>query len=460
MFTGVHSGWNNNGNLYMSITGFNPASPISVNLTLDDIEFDITGQGGFNPAIPNGGGSALLHSWNNSGAVELVNSTFDEAGFLSSFNFLTFDGFSALGTYAIENNIFTRTSNSGVVRHVGNRLQNVAASLVGNSFEEGSYLDLYGDISQVALTSNTFRTVDGGYGIRITDPVVGLPSLLGINVFTGPGLPLKYVDAANNKFVSLVGSFMINGASFTKITAGGQGNDTINLAANFEDWANGDDGNDSITGSGRADYLIGGNGNDTIRGGSSSDTIEGGEGIDRLFGEGGGDSIDGGGSRDFLYGNNGNDTLSGGTGDDRLNGGNGNDSLVGGDGSDLLIGGNGSDTLTGGDGLDTYVFNALLGPTNVDRITNMVLTGASRDEIRLQNAIFIGLPPGALPAANFTANATGTAIGTGPQIVYDNAGLGAGSLYWAPAGTSGSQTLFAELDNAPVGLTATSFLVI
>ncbi|WP_323205233.1 calcium-binding protein [Synechococcus sp. BA-132 BA5] len=395
-----------------------------MDLTLDDVMVAVTGQFGFDP-VTGSGGSAFLHSWNNNGNVQILNSTFDEAGFLGSFNILAFPGFVQTGLVTISGNTFTRSLNTAVVREQGNLLANIAATLTGNTFEKGSYLDLYGVLQSITLTSNTFATISDGFGIRITGPTVTpAPVLAGTNVFTGPGLPLKYVDSSNNKFVSLVGSVTVNGTSFNKLTAGGQGNDVITLADGFADWVNGDNGNDTINGGNLNDYLIGGDGDDNILGLAGSDTLEGG------------------------FGN------------DNLRGGTGNDILIGGEGNDILLGGLGNDTLTGGNGRDSYVFDALLGPTNVDRITRMDISGPSRDAIRLDDAIFVGLTPGVLPAVNFTANATGTASGLNPQVVYDNSGAGAGRLFWAPLGTAGSTTLFATLSNAPSALSATSFLVI
>lgn len=424
-FRGTQRGWDDNGNLYMSLTTFSAAAPITVDLKLDDVMVEVTGQLGFNP-VTGTGGSAFLHSWNNNGKVEILNSTFDEAGFRSSFNILGFGGFVQTGLVTITGNTFTRSLNTAVVREQeGNRLANIAATLTGNTFDNGSYLDLYDVSKPITLTSNTFATISGGFGIRITGPTVtSAPVLAGTNVFTGPGLPLKYVDSSNNKFVSLVGSVTVNGTPFTRLTAGGQGNDTITLSGSVADWVNGDDGNDSINGGNLNDYLMGGSGADTLFGGTGNDQ---------------------------LYGGIGNDVLGGDSGDDILSGDSGND---------ILNGALGNDTLTGGSGTDFYQFTTTLGPTNVDTITNMVLTGTSIDTIRLDDAIFVGLATGALPAANFTSNATGTASGILPQVVYDNAGAGAGDLFWAPSGTAGSLTLFATLSNAPTGLSASSFVVI
>ncbi|MBD2719360.1 hypothetical protein [Synechococcus sp. FACHB-909] len=314
-FRGTHTGWNGNGNLYMSLTSFSATSPITTSLTLDDVTVTIKGQGGFNP-LTGAGGSAFLHSWNNSGSLLIRDSLFDEAGFLSSFNILNFTGSVATGSVQISGNTFTRSENQTVVRPTGNILGNVTATLSGNIFENGSYLDLYDVSKLITLTSNTFSTIANGFGLRINGPTVGvLPVLAGTNVFSGPGLALKYVDPGTNKSISLTGTSIVNGASFTKLTAGGQGNDTLTLAAGFTDWVSGDDGNDSISTGDLADVLLGGAGNDTLTGGTGNDTIRGGAGNDTInhtVDSDGVDAVDGGADTDALVltSGSGNQTLT------------------------------------------------------------------------------------------------------------------------------------------------------
>jgi len=276
-FTGTHAGWARNGNKYFSLTSFNAAAPITVPLTLTNVTVGITGQGnGFNGTT---GGSSFLHSWNNNGPVSITNSIFDESGFASSFNLLTF-GTTAAGNYTLSNNLFRRTTNQ-TVRPEGNRLGSVVASLTSNTFQDGSYLDLYGTLSSITLTSNTFTTVADGFGIRVTSPNTGAsPTLAGTNVFTGPGLPLKYVNAAANTSYTLTGgTITVNGTAFSNLIAGGQGADTISGTANA-DWINGDDGADIISGLAGNDRLLGGAGNDTIIGGTGNDTMTGGADTD------------------------------------------------------------------------------------------------------------------------------------------------------------------------------------
>jgi Ca2+-binding RTX toxin-like protein len=275
LITGVHRGWNGNGNLYMSLRSFNAAAPLNTSLTLTGVRANLTGQGGF---LGTTGGSAFLHSWNNNGPVTISGSTFDEAGFASSFNFLTF-GSTVAGNYTLTGNTFFRSSND-TVRPEGNRLGSVEANLTDNIFQDGSYLDLYGNVGSVTLHDNTFATIAGGYGIRVNDPVLGTPTLSGTNVFTGAGLALKFVKATAGS-TSLAGAVTVNGSSFSNLIAGGQAADTITgTAAN--DWISGDDGADSISGLAGDDFILGGAGNDTLIGGLGADTLTGGSGNDQF----------------------------------------------------------------------------------------------------------------------------------------------------------------------------------
>jgi Ca2+-binding RTX toxin-like protein len=276
LITGAHSGWNGNGNLYMSLRSFNAAAPLNTSLTLTGVTANLTGQGNsFNGTT---GGSAFLHSWNNNGAVTISGSNFDEAGYASSFNFLTSSPIAA-GNISLTNNTFRRTSNA-TVRPEGNRLVSVVANLSGNTFQDGSYLDLYGNVGSVTLNANTFTTIANGYGIRITDPVLGTPTLSGTNVFTGDGLALKFVKATAGS-TTLAGAVTVNGSSFSSLIAGGQAADTITgTAAN--NWISGDDGADSISGLNGNDVMLGGAGNDTLIGGAGFDTLTGGSGNDKF----------------------------------------------------------------------------------------------------------------------------------------------------------------------------------
>ncbi len=113
------------------------------------------------------------------------------------------------------------------------------------------------------------------------------------------------------------------------------------------------------------------------------------------------------------------------------------------------------DTLSGGAGLDRFRFDtAPNATTNADRISGFV---AADDAIELENAVFAKLTKtGALAAANFRANASGTAADTNDFVVYetDTGRL----LYDADGSGAGAAVLIATLTGAPV-ITAADFFV-
>jgi len=411
-FNGVHRGWDGNGGLYMSLASFNYASPVNVSLTFSNSSVNITGQQNFvaSDASPTAGGSAFLHSWNNTGTVTLDNVNFNENGFLSSFHFLSFSPSSLnpapLGNYLIRNNIFRRSqAASRVVRYKGNVLENVNATVQGNIFQDGSYLDIIGTASLVSFAgSNTFNTIAGGVGIRGTrrelaaatgNPVLQANAQL---TFSGPGLPLRFLSNTNNDTFRLdtVGgglsrNISIGAFSFQEVIAGGQGDDLITPAGTTTNvWINGDDGNDIITGSSGNDQLLGGGNNDLINGSFGSDSIDGGSGADTI------------------NGGIGNDNLGGGSENDLLSGDDGQDILRGDQGNDTLIGAAGEDTLTGGLGAD--VFKLGIDQVDLDTITDFSIP-EDQLAVAAQTAFVAPQIDQVLTAANYAQIASLAAMG-------------------------------------------------
>ncbi len=144
----------------------------------------------------------------------------------------------------------------------------------------------------------------------------------------------------------------LTGSGEEDFITGDDGNDILS-GKKRNDGLHGGGGNDSLLGGSGDDLLMGGADQDTLKGGVDHDTLNGGDGSDRLFGQSGDDSLNGGLADDVLRGGTGNDTLDGEEGSDRLYGDAGEDSLIGGEGEDLLKGGTDNDQLQGGDGSDT-----------------------------------------------------------------------------------------------------------
>lgn len=142
-------------------------------------------------------------------------------------------------------------------------------------------------------------------------------------------------------------------------------------------------------------------------------------------------------SNNSLYGTSGADYIVGLGGNDVLSGRAGNDRLDGGAGNDRLYGGTGSDTLTGGAGLDSFAFQDAL-TSGIDRITDF---SSADDTIRLENAVFKGLPGGTLSSAAFYV---GTAAHDATdRIVYNQS---TGALYFDIDGSGSAEAQqFAQL---------------
>ena len=139
------------------------------------------------------------------------------------------------------------------------------------------------------------------------------------------------------------GDDVITGTAAGNSIQGGAGNDTLSgLGGN--DFLNGQAGDDTLSGGLDNDTLTGGLGSDTIDGGDGNDTLIGG--LNTSFGPQPGDGAD------ILRGEGGNDVIRGGDGDDLLEGGDGDDNLRGDAGSDIMDGGAGEDFVS-------YFFSAL-----------------------------------------------------------------------------------------------------
>jgi len=430
-FTGTHTGWAGNGNNYISLTVSNPltgsTSTNSSSLIFKDSDVSINGipGNGFNGTS---GGAAFIQSWNNEGEVTLSGNTFDESGYLAAFQFYNSPGTGSpnLGMYTISDNTFLRTTNK-TTRSRGERLENVSAILSGNSFNDGSFLDIYGESSGITIQTNTFNTIEGGYGIRATQvntstgaTLLGMPVFSGVQTFTGPGLPLKYVSSVSPSggafLITNAGGILVNGKSFTRMSAGSQAADSItSLFGVTNDWVNGDDGDDTIDGGAGNDCLLGGTGNDSIIGGTGNDTIEGGPGADILSGGTGTDILSYASSSGAVTVNLATNTVSGGdatgdtiTGFEDFIGSAFADTFTGTTGSNSICGGMGNDTLTGAGGQDRFKW---LSGDGSDTITDYLSTGAGQFDYFVLQDIFNNTAGGAaLNASDFQTRLTLDAI--------------------------------------------------
>ncbi len=197
-------------------------------------------------------------------------------------------------------------------------------------------------------------------------------------------LSLSRLTAVENLTYTGTGNTALIGNSLSNVLRGSTSNDLLN----------GGTGADVLVGGAGDDVYVVDNANDAVTeaAGEGTDTIQSGvtlrlaDGVENLT-LAGFSAINGTGNAEHnrMVGNTAKNTLDGGLGDDMLDGGSGNDVLLGGDGDDRLIGGNGVDVLTGGDGADHFLFDKLLGRTNIDTITDFA---SGIDKILLDDAVF------------------------------------------------------------------------
>ena len=127
--------------------------------------------------------------------------------------------------------------------------------------------------------------------------------------------------------------------------------------------------------------------------------------------------------------------------------------IVGNAGDNVLNGGSGADVLKGGGGSDAFAFTTSLVAGNIDTITDFSVA----DTIRLSSTIFNTIVgTGTLTAAQFVANASGTAQDANDRIMYET---DTGKLFFDSNGSAaGGATQFAQLSSG-LALTANDFSI-
>lgn len=330
---------------------------------------------------------------------------------------------------------------------------NVLDGLRGNdtvsyaSAEKAVVIDLD---AQTAITGgiiDTVRNFEKILGSAFDDVMTGT---LEDNVFDGGADGSDTVTYANVELDAggVDVNLSLGGAQNTLAS----GSDTFIGIENLTGSAN----DDKLTGSALANALDGGDGADSLYGLAGDDKLTGGEGDDLINGGGGSDWALFTGAKDATvdltivdaqntgYGMDklvmirnvltgwGADKITGDGLNNALSAGEGADTIDGGLGNDKISGGAGMDTLTGGLGNDFFVFDSAIAADNVDRITDF---SSADDRFDLDHLIFDVLPLGTLKAADFQANATGTALDgsdrilyntTSGAVLYDADGTGAG----------------------------------
>jgi Ca2+-binding RTX toxin-like protein len=330
-----------------------------------------------------------------------------------------------------------------------------------------------------------FAAVAGNVNLNLTALTFGVNgqkwgALSGVfeKAVTGDGADTVTGNTAANEFHGMRGNDTLRGEAGGDTLYGGEDVDSL-YGGTMNDWLYGDVGNDRLWGDADSDFLDGGDGNDLLRGGMGNDTYRFGVG-DKLIESvnAGTDKVNsernltlganienlsligqedlngtGNGLRNLLNGNGGDNRLNGGSNHDTLNGLSGDDTLIGGSGNDMLNGGDGDDVLTGGAGEDTFRFTVAPSAGNVDEIQDFK---PGTDMIHVDNAVFNGLPAGALAGSAFVANNSGMAVDAGDRIIYEK---DTGYLWHDVNGSGlGGRVKFAEIDPG-LNVTAADFFV-
>ncbi|TXI20605.1 MAG: protease [Nitrosomonas sp.] len=272
---------------------------------------------------------------------------------------------------------------------------------------------------------------------------------------------LNYTLPVNVENLTLTGILGINGT----------GND-------FDNVITGNSAANQLNGQAGNDTLIGGGGNDILTGWSGADSMSGGAGNDTYFVENVNDVV----TETF---NQGIDTVStrlthalqvnvenliltgtsaiNGTGNglaNNITGNNSGNQLNSLSGNDRLTGKGGKDTLTGGPGADKFVFDTVIGASNIDTITDFI---SGTDKILLDDDIFTELGiTGTTAGVALTANKFHTgafAQDTLDRIIYNST---TGVLYYDANGSVSGQNVQIALigTNTHPALSATDFQVI
>jgi Ca2+-binding RTX toxin-like protein len=159
---------------------------------------------------------------------------------------------------------------------------------------------------------------------------------------------------------------------------------------------------------------------------------------------------------DLLIGNSLANVISGQGGGDAIDGWTGKDSLNGGGGNDSLYGGAGNDRLTGNAGADRFVFDAKLGSTNKDTVTDFV---RGTDKVALDDDLFRAFA-GATTMVSGKFYLGAAAHDPSDRVIYNPA---TGTLFYDPDGTGpAAQTAFAVLGASthPQTITYADFVIV
>jgi microcystin-dependent protein len=338
---------------------------------------------------------------------------------------------------------------------------------------------LSSDIPDLEIAGSAVgETIYGGDGNDQLSGLGGNDTLIGNggddSLIGGSGVDTKSGGAGNDKYnVDRAGDVIIE-------TAGGGTADRVYASVSYQLAAgaeveilntasNGGTGAINLVGNNFAQTIIGNAGNNIVNGLGGIDTMQGLGGDDRYYVDNSADVVIeavGGGTDRVLTSvsyslKSGVEvellttTNAAGTDALKLAGNAFANTVIGNAGDNFLNGAAGADTLTGLGGDDIFMFNTALAGGNIDAITDF---NFADDTIRLENAIFASIAgTGVLTAAQFAANASGTALDASDRIIYET---DTGRLiYDANGSTGGGRYLVATLD-AGLAITNADFYIV
>ncbi|WP_018042829.1 calcium-binding protein [Methylobacterium sp. 88A] len=399
----------------------------------DTLTYQVNGTDSFADTFNGGAGDDTLGVNGTSGAttIELI---------LGASTALKFDGISVLTATSVEAVTVSSYSNGKITITGGDLTDSIR--LYGPSDDTvrtfGGSDTIYANGGTDIIDTGTGDDVVGVYigGKDIVRTGAGNDTLTVVDdTFEASRRTALYDAGANDDTVifrateggSFDGTYVRHGTTivgrivnYEHLTYVGSGTDTTFAGTGYDDTLYMGWGNDTASG---------GVGNDVIRGGAGSDTLDGGVGMDTL------DYGDKAGSFDGTLAPNLAITLKtaatskvvvSSTETDSIKnfenvvGGHGNDAITGASDANVLDGGDGSDVLKGLGGADTFVFSTTLKSSNVDTIVDFFASTASiHDTIRLDDAIFSGLPLGDLAGTAFKDLSKG-ALDADDRILYDH----------------------------------------
>jgi len=265
-FSGSSAGGNGSAGTFIEISaGYSAAGSAPLNFNFAQSTVNLTGQAGFNPAVPSGGSSFLQVQGDG---ISITKSNFNENGYRNALSIWNSTN------VLIDSNAFSHPAYP-FIRASGETIRNSSGVVSLNSFSDGTYLDLRDFCNDILnIKGNSFLMTgasnpaglfggSGPFGILLRDTSafssLSFGSGLDANFFQD-GLIFKNTTATATSFTGEFDVFLTNAnvfAPFTKAIVGGTASDNLTgLASSGDDWISGDLGNDTLTGGAGSDAFV------------------------------------------------------------------------------------------------------------------------------------------------------------------------------------------------------------